>query len=161
MFLPVLAPLTDVGLSPQLYWVRAELDAECHCWQIISRDTGLTLRMFEVTLATLEVTVLSHGTKAKRPSVDPQMDQSRESSVTQLGQLAAWTGKGQEAEGPVLVVEGITTQMSVFRALSLVNGILNTTWRAREVVSKAVVGLHSKILSQINKTIAMYDGSHW
>lgn len=89
------------------------------------------------------------------------MDQSRESSVTQLGQLAAWAGKGQEAEGPVLVVEGITTQMSVFRALSLVNGILNTTWRAREVVSKAVAGLHSKTLSQINKTIAIYDGSHW
>lgn len=71
MFLPVLAPLTDAGLSPQLYWVRAELDAECHCWLIISRDTGLTLRMFEMALATLEGTVLSHGTKAKRPSVDP------------------------------------------------------------------------------------------
>lgn len=55
--------------------------------------------MFEVTLANLEVTVVSHRTKAKRPSVDPQMDESRESTVTHLGQLAAWAGKGQEAEG--------------------------------------------------------------
>jgi hypothetical protein len=98
------------------------------------------MRTFEVTRADLKVTVRSHRIKAKRPSVGPQMDQSRESTVTQLGQPVAWAGKGQEAEGPVLVVEGITTQMSVFRALSLVNGILNTTWRAREVASKAGAG---------------------
>lgn len=91
-----------------------------------------------MTRANLGVTVLSHRTKAKRPFVGPQMDHSRESTMTQLGQLAPWAGKGQEAEGPVLVVEGITTQMSVFRASSLVTGILNTTQRAREGASKVV-----------------------
>lgn len=79
---------------------------ECHCWQTISRETGLTLRTFKVAWPNLEVTVSSRRTKAKRPPVGSQVHHSREGTVTQLRQRAAWPGKRLEAQDPVLVVEG-------------------------------------------------------